>query len=253
MFSATHFLKRLSCLNSPGTPQQLFAALRRQPNSTEKSVNATISCAEQRPFKTPQLPALRAVVSEPAQQKRRFFLLLFLSSPGSLPETWKSADESGSNRCGETSCHLVIWRGRKRRVWGVLTFRYTAPARAGNGGRGHGCCPVPIRPTQWLTRPNGAVLSPPAGRRSSLCQQHRDPGIEWTCISSLCPSASRPSKVGPGCRPELQPAYSRTRCLPHPRVGKTVSPAVCCRRSQLIYRTAARRSNFIFPAYSFTL
>ena len=131
-------------------------------------------------------------------------------------------------------------------MWGVLTFRYTAPARAGNGGRGHGCCPVPIRPTQWLTRPNGAVLSPPAGRRSSLCQQHRDPGIEWTCISSLCPSASRPSKVGPGCRPELQPAYSRTRCLPHPRVGKTVSPAVCCRRSQLIYRTAARRSNFIF-------
>lgn len=95
-----------------------------------------------------------------------------------------------------------------------MTFRYTAPARAGNGGRGHGCCPVPIRPTQWLTRPNGAVLSPPAGRRSSLCQQHRDPGIEWTCISSLCPSASRPSKVGPGCRPELQPAYSRTRCLP---------------------------------------
>ena len=81
MFSATHFLKGLSCLNSPGTPQQLFAALRRQPNSTEKSVNATISYAEQRPFKTPQLPALRAVVSEPAQQKRRFFLLLFLSSP----------------------------------------------------------------------------------------------------------------------------------------------------------------------------
>ena len=33
--------------------------------------------AEQRPFKIPQLPALRAVVSEPAQQKRRFFLLLF--------------------------------------------------------------------------------------------------------------------------------------------------------------------------------
>ena len=151
------------------------------------------------------------------------FILLFLSSPGSLPETWKSADESGSNRCGETSCHLVIWRGRKRRVWGVLTFRYTAPARAGNGGRGHGCCPVPIRPTQWLTRPNGAVLSPPAGRRSSLCQQHRDPGIEWTCISSLCPSASRPSKVGPGCRPELQPAYSRTRCLPYTKVGSFLS------------------------------
>ena len=75
------------------------------------------------------------------------------------------------------------------------------------------CRPAPIRPTQRLTRPNGAVLSPPSRRRSSLCQQHRDPGIEWTCISSLCPSASRPSKVGPGFRPELRPVYSQTRCL----------------------------------------
>ena len=149
-----------------------------------------------------------------------------------------------------SSCHLE--RTEKTGV-GCLDISLHSPGKGRKRGRGHGCCPVPIRPTQWLTRPNGAVLSPPAGRRSSLCQQHRDPGIEWTCISSLCPSASRPSKVGPGCRPELQPAYSRTRCLPHPRVGKTVSPAVCCRRSQLIYRTAARRSNFIFPAYSFTL
>ena len=46
----------------------------------EKSVIASISQAEERPFKTLQLPALRAVVSEPAPQKRRFFLLLFLSS-----------------------------------------------------------------------------------------------------------------------------------------------------------------------------
>ena len=150
-----------------------------------------------------------------------------------------------------SSCHLE--RTEKTGV-GCLDISLHSPGKGRKRGAwARGCCPVPSRPTQWLTRPNGAVLSPPAGRRSSLCQQHRDPGIEWTCISSLCPSASRPSKVGPGCRPELQPAYSRTRCLPHPRVGKTVSPAVCCRRSQLIYRTAARRSNFIFPAYSFTL
>ena len=49
----------------------------------EKSVIASISQAEQRPFKTPQPPALRAVVSEPAQQKRRFFLLLYFQSVGS--------------------------------------------------------------------------------------------------------------------------------------------------------------------------
>ena len=101
MFSATHFLKGLSCLNSPGTPQQLFAALRRQPNSTEKSVNATISCAGQRPFKTPQLPALRAVVSEPAQQKRRFFLLLFLSSSAnSRNEAQTCSKKVGGCLCG---------------------------------------------------------------------------------------------------------------------------------------------------------
>ena len=38
--------------NSPGTPQQLFATLRRQPNSTEKSVNATISCVQSFPTGT---------------------------------------------------------------------------------------------------------------------------------------------------------------------------------------------------------
>ena len=70
LFSATHFLKGPSCLNSPGTPQQLFVTLRRQPNSTEKSVNATISCAEQRPFKTPQLPALRADVTGRRRHRR---------------------------------------------------------------------------------------------------------------------------------------------------------------------------------------
>ena len=80
MFSATHSLKGLSCLNSPGTPQRHSADLRRQPNFAEKSVIAAISCVEQRSFKIPQLPALREVVSESAQQKRRFFLLLSFSS-----------------------------------------------------------------------------------------------------------------------------------------------------------------------------
>ena len=164
----------------------------------EKSVIASISQAEERHFKTLQLPALRAVVSEPAQQKRRFFLLLYFQ-PAILSTGGFTLDSGG------------------KRVPTVVTgFR----TRARQGPKavvcGHGCHPVPIRPTQWLTRPNGAVLSPPAGRRSSLCQQHRDPGIEWTCISSLCLSAPRPPKVGPGCRPELRAAYSQTLCLPHP-------------------------------------
>ena len=87
MFSATHFLKGLSCLNSPGTPQQLFAALRRQPNSTEKSVNATISYAEQRPFKTPQLPALRAVVTGQSGSFDACLLFCFFFRPPQIPET----------------------------------------------------------------------------------------------------------------------------------------------------------------------
>ena len=49
----------------------------------EKSVIASISQTGQRPFKTPQLPALRAVASEPAPQKRRFFLLLYFQLVGS--------------------------------------------------------------------------------------------------------------------------------------------------------------------------
>lgn len=83
MFSATHSLKGLSCLNSPGTPQRHSADLRRQPNFAEKSVIAAISCVEQRSFKIPQLPALRTVVNEPAQQKHRFVLLLYSQSIGS--------------------------------------------------------------------------------------------------------------------------------------------------------------------------
>ena len=53
----------------------------------EKSAIASISQAEERPFKTPQLPALRAVVSEPAPQKRRFLLLLYFQRVGS-PSIW---------------------------------------------------------------------------------------------------------------------------------------------------------------------
>ena len=83
----------------PGTPRPFFAALRRQPNSTEKSVIATIPCTEQRPFKTPQLPAPRAVVREPAPQKRRFFLLLLLSSLGKRP----GGEETGSLCTGGTA------------------------------------------------------------------------------------------------------------------------------------------------------
>ena len=148
MFSATHSLKGLSCLNSPGTPQRHSADLRRQPNFAEKSVIAAISCVEQRSFKIPQLPALREVVSESAQQKRRFFLLLFLS----------------------------------------------ASANSRNEAQTVG----------------GAWLLPSAERGHTAA--HR---AKHGRFFSLCLSVHRPSKVGPGFCPELRPAYSRVRFLPH--------------------------------------
>ena len=154
MFSATHSLKGLSCLNSPGTPQRHSADLRRQQNFAEKSVIAAISCVEQRSFKIPQLPALREVVSESAQQKRRFFLLLFLSS------------SANSQNEAQT---------RSKRV-GVRMAAALSGKRAHSGSHGQ----------------TGAIFS------------------------SFCLSANRPPKVGPGFRPDLRPAYSRTRCLPCP-------------------------------------
>ncbi|HJB54056.1 MAG TPA: hypothetical protein H9772_13345, partial [Candidatus Oscillibacter pullicola] len=60
----------------------------------EKSVIASISQAEERHFKTLQLPALRAVVSEPAPQKRRFFLLLYFQPVGSPSILWKACSGS---------------------------------------------------------------------------------------------------------------------------------------------------------------
>lgn len=57
------------------------------------------------------------------------------------------------------------------------------------------------------------AVSLPSGRRHSLCQRRRNPGIERKCIFSLCASANRPPKVCPGFCPELQPAYSGTPCL----------------------------------------
>ena len=114
----------------------------------EKSVIASISQAEERHFKTLQLPALRAVVSEPAPQKRRFFLLLFLSV---------SANS----------------RNEAQTVGGA-----------------------------WLL---------PSAERGHTAAHRAKHG--WF-FSSLCLSVHRPSKVGPGFRPELRLAYSRTRCLP---------------------------------------
>ena len=147
-FLALQVPRAYSCLNrsnSPGTPRIVLAALRRQPNLAEKSVIALISQAEQRPFKTPQLPALRAVVSEPAPQKRRFFLLLYFQRVGS-PSIW----------------------GWKRAPAAVADFRTRARQGLQTCFGGLGCLPAPTRPTQRLTGPNGGIFPPSVRRPFSL-------------------------------------------------------------------------------------
>ena len=89
-----------------------------------KSVIASISQAEERPFKTPQLPALRAVVSEPAPQKRRFFLLLFLSTSANSrneAQTVGGAWLLPSAERGHTAAH----RAKHGRFFLLSAFRST--------------------------------------------------------------------------------------------------------------------------------
>ena len=65
------------------------------------------------------------------------FILLFLSSPGSLPETWKSAHGSVPHRCGESlvlSCHL-------RRC--LVLSPHSPDKGRRQGFAGHGCSPSP--------------------------------------------------------------------------------------------------------------
>ena len=145
----------------------------------EKSVIASISQAERHPFKTPQLPALRAVVSEPAQQKRRFFLLLYFQRVGSPP------------------------------ILGENVFQQSSPTSATQRRQGqqtcfgwHGCRPGPIRPTQGLTGANvGEIVwdSMTEGKWILLCQRHIKiqlaqrlwPGSPRFLLSALRPSGRK--------------------------------------------------------------
>ena len=120
----------------------------------EKSVIASISQAEERHFKTLQLPALRAVVTALTPERRQGFLLLYFQLlyfqlVGSPPIQ------------GENCASMT-----------VIDFRHTAPTRAASSlWQAHGYLPVPIcrhSPSQGQT---GAVFPlsglRPAGRAES--------------------------------------------------------------------------------------
>ena len=98
---------------------------------------------------------------------------------------------------------------------------------------GHGYLPVPIRPTQPLTRPNRG------------------------CFPSLRPSACRPRKVGPGFRPGRRSSggaesgkVGQALCLPHlPKNGALISPIHITAADFYFIRFSSltlHRSGFIF-------
>lgn len=83
LLSVPQFPRNHSCLNNSGTPQLFFAALRRQTIPAQKTSSPLFHIQNNTLSKSRQLPALRTVVNEPAQQKHRFVLLLYSQSIGS--------------------------------------------------------------------------------------------------------------------------------------------------------------------------
>ena len=134
----------------------------------EKSVIASISQAEERHFKTLQLPALRAVVSEPAQQKRRFFLLLYFQSAGSPPIQGRKPCFNDRHRLSSHSAD----KGCKLPLAGPRIP------------------PCPYLPTQPLTGPNRGCFPP-------LRPSARGPRRKWVRASARIaghPAAPSPTK-----------------------------------------------------------
>ena len=119
--------------------------------------------------------------------------------------------------------------GGKRVPTVVTDFRHTAPTGAANLLWLARMPPRPHSPDTEAHRGkcgrNCLGLNDRGEMDSSLSTAYQNPAgaasvAGQSPVSSLCPSALGPQKVGPGLRPELRPAYSRTRCLPHPRVGR---------------------------------
>ena len=138
-------------------PLRALVALWNKGNSVLKGISS-ISYPEQHPFKIPQLPALRTVVNEPAQQKHRFVLLLYSQSIGSPsilgenvfqqpPMTCVTRCRQGLQACfGGNGYHLSPIHPAQRPAWpnrGVLSsFCSSAPPAAQSGsGLPHGTAP----------------------------------------------------------------------------------------------------------------
>ena len=184
----------------------------------EKSVNPTTSCTEQRPFKIPQLSAPRAVVNEPAPQKRRFVLLLLLVVASSIRP--RAASLAPAEQF--TFSLVPAPKGRKL-AHSAAPSLPSEPASLGFAGDPN-YCPLQRReqrPKSGLYLPGGAGTLPSRHRGTQpLTQPNR---------GCLCPSARRPRKVGPGFRPDRRSSggaksdkVGQALCFPFP-AGKQMS------------------------------
>ena len=164
----------------------------------EKSVIASISQAEEQPFQNPATVRTAAVVSEPAQQKRRFFLLLYfqlVGSPSILGEACSGTSHRVLSHGASKGCKIPL-------VGTVPPRSHSSDTAAHRAKRGGFLC----LPRDGVLFVNGIVI-PAWSKWAFLLSAFRPPG--------------RPS--GSGLPPELRPAYSRMRCLPHPRVEEYLS------------------------------
>ena len=121
------------------------------------------------------------------------------------------------------------------------------PTAAKERWQGHGCLPVPFRPTQRLTAPNGGGIvrgSMTEKKWLLLCQRRIKiqqaaespwPGSARFLLSDLRPSGR---KSGCGRQPAKSvwlPAVSQTLCLPSPAVQVLAAQALSALRGDVVW------------------
>ena len=113
----------------------------------------------------------------------------------------------------------------------VIDFRHTAPTRAASSlWRATDTSLSLFADTAPHTAKQGRFFLA-SGGRCSLCQRHRNSGIGRMRISSLCPSAFGPSKVGVGVSP--QKAFGcqwQAKRSPCPAERQEISVRILCRQ-----------------------
>ena len=119
---------------------------------------------------------------------------LFFRPPGSLPETWKSAGENGSNRWGKPHVILPFEEEGQCRCEVSRSFATQPQQGLRLGFAGIWMPPRPHLSDTAAHKGKQGLFSLHSGRWCSLCQRCRNSALGGTRISSLCHSALGPQK-----------------------------------------------------------